>query len=179
MNLFEIITSLERNEDIHLARILILLNEFAENGKAIEGLTKLAKLDFLLRYPVYLEKALQARGRTGKDVGLKNYERTSVESKMVRYKYGPWDFRYRKFINVLIAKGLAYHIIDGKTVNIGLTAKGIELVKSLNAHSDYEDIAKRAKIIRNQFDYGGTYLKDFVYRVFPEIGTLNLRTEIK
>ena len=49
MDLFKIIKSLEANEEVHLARLLILLGTFDERStnKEIEGLTKLAKLDFL------------------------------------------------------------------------------------------------------------------------------------
>ena len=63
MTLFEILADLEDNDDLHLARLLILLGTFVGQNQtgSVEGLTKLAKLDFLLRYPVYLERALEAR----------------------------------------------------------------------------------------------------------------------
>lgn len=179
MSLFEIITELDKNEEIHLARILVLLNQYGSGGRMIEGMTKLAKMDFLLRYPVYLEKAVQAKGKAAKDVKVQEFERSSVESKMVRYKYGPWDFRYRRFINILIGRGLAFYSMDGKTVNIGLTENGIALANNIMVEPTFSDISRRAKIVYNQFDNTGSYLKDFIYRTFPEIGSLEMRSEIE
>lgn len=43
---------------------------------------------------------------------------------MVRYRYGPWDHRYRRFLNVLVARGLMKVRTDGRTVQIDLTAMG-------------------------------------------------------
>jgi hypothetical protein len=179
MTLFEIMSSLDVNEDIHLARILILLRQFNAKNQSVDGMTKLAKLDFLLRYPVYLERAIKSKGRTGKDVDVKDFERISVESKMVRYKYGPWDFRYRRFLNILIAQGLVVYAMDGKTTRIALTDKGDKLAQDLISNVYFADIAKRATLLFNNFNYSGTYLKDFVYKTFPEIVSLNLRTEIE
>jgi hypothetical protein len=97
MNLLEILISLEDNDEIHLARLLLLLRAFAgqKGNKTINGLTKMVKLDFLLRYPVYLERALQARGSSPTRAEVLDHERKSVESAMIRYHYGPWDPRYR------------------------------------------------------------------------------------
>ena len=58
LDLVEIVTALDKDEDVHLARIIVLLKAFARpDAPAIEGITKLAKLDFLLRYPSCLEIA--------------------------------------------------------------------------------------------------------------------------
>lgn len=63
LSLIDIVSSLEENEALHLARLLVLLKAFMKDDQsAIEGITKLAKLDFLLRYPSYFEAALEARG---------------------------------------------------------------------------------------------------------------------
>src|SRR6266480_7920176 len=45
-------------------RLLILIDAFTSSSKSLEGRTKLAKLDFLLRYPAHLERALAVRGST-------------------------------------------------------------------------------------------------------------------
>jgi hypothetical protein len=90
----------------------------------IEGLTKLAKLDFLLRYPVYLERALVARDAPEAAAQVEDYERNSVEAHMVRFRYGPWDHRYRRFLNILVGKGLAAVRVEGRTITIQLTRSG-------------------------------------------------------
>lgn len=64
MDIVQVVADLDQSPELHATRILLLLNAFAEEGQCgvIDGLTKLAKLDFLLRYPVMLERALRAKG---------------------------------------------------------------------------------------------------------------------
>ncbi len=83
MDLMEAMADLELSDDLHEARLLVLLRAFAgETGaEKIEGLTKLAKLDFLLRYPVFLERALKKRGASTRAVELQPHEEMSVESR--------------------------------------------------------------------------------------------------
>ncbi|MFX0136416.1 MAG: hypothetical protein ACFFDN_22430 [Candidatus Hodarchaeota archaeon] len=179
LSLFEILSSLEKNTDIHLGRLLILLNEFTDNGEVhLEGLTKLAKLDFLLRYPLYLEKALLAKNKSTKNLNILDFEKLSIESKMIRYKYGPWDPKYREFINILIGKGLTYFYVEGRTINIGLTEKGVKVADRLLKENINKFIAERSKILKQHFDYSGTYLMNFIYKTFPEITTLGYGKQI-
>src|SRR6266496_5531002 len=44
------------------ARLLILIASLSGPTRSLEGRTKLAKLDFLLRYPTFLRRALAKRG---------------------------------------------------------------------------------------------------------------------
>ncbi len=180
MNLFEILAALESNDDLHLARLLILLYAFGkkDNTGAIEGLTKLAKLDFLLRYPVYLERALAAKEKPTKKVQIADHERESVESSMVRYKYGPWDFRYRRFINILVGMGLVEIEIKGRTIEIKLTDTGLAIATKLANEGAFEDIVRRANILKTHFNTTGTNLMKFIYSTFPEIGSLSLGEKI-
>lgn len=189
MSLFNILADLESDDDLHLARLLILLGAFAGRNKTgtVEGLTKLAKLDFLLRYPVYLERALEARKRARQDATIKpkeeaavqEHERHSVESAMVRFKFGPWDHRYRRFLNLLIAHGLATVSLEGRAYHIGLTAAGYAKAQQLAAMEENKDLASRTRVVKRCFDMGGTSLKDFIYDTFPEIVSLRLGEEIR
>jgi hypothetical protein len=180
MNLLATLTTLEENEDLHLARILILLYAFAgENGQGrVEGLTKLAKLDFLLRYPEYLEKALLVKNASTKKLIIKEHERKSIESTMVRYRYGPWDFRYRKFLNILVAKGLAKVEVEGKTILIGLSSTGLQVANKLANNYAFQDILPRTQLLKTNFDVKATTLMRFIYDTFPEISSLRLGEEI-
>jgi len=131
MNLLTILSNLEDNDNLHLGRILVLLSAFSgqDGGEKIEGLTKLAKLDFLLRYPEYLERALVAKHASTKKLIISNHERGTIESSMIRYRFGPWDFRYRRFLNILAAKDLIKIETAGKTISISITYSGLGLVK--------------------------------------------------
>ena len=97
------IIKLDESYDFHLARLLILMNEMSkkEYGEIIQGITKLVKLDFLLRYPNVLEQALKRKGKSTNSIKVKPHEIDSVESKMIRYKFGPWDNRYWEFLRIL------------------------------------------------------------------------------
>lgn len=181
MNVFEILTSLERDDDLHLARLMILLRVFGgKKGVTVKGLTKLAKLDFLLSYPTYLERALEAKGFLEElpRVKLREDEMRSVESRMVRFRYGPWDFRYRRFINILVAKGLAYVEVEGRSINPGLTQDGVNLAAELAKLPEYQDLKSRSKLLKKYFNMRGTQLKDFIYETFPEISSMSLGEEI-
>lgn len=180
MDLVQTIADLDHASDLHAARLLVLLDAFAdgENGGAVEGLTKLAKLDFLLRYPVLLERALAAKGRSTKEVQLEDYERHSVESEMVRYRFGPWDHRYREFLNILIGKGLATISIEGRKVVIAATESGRSRAKALIADELFEQYARRAKLLKRHFNLTATNLVKFIYETFPEILTLRSNAPI-
>ena len=179
MSLLATLSMLEEDDDVHLGRLLVLLGTFAgrDGSHAVEGLTKLAKLDFLLRYPVYLERALERRA-PGEHSDVADHERQSVESRMIRYRYGPWDHRYRRFVNLLVGKGLTRIAVVGRTVNIHLTSTGATAAAQLIAHPTFADQAQRARVLKRHFDLSGSTLKNFVYATFPEIVTLRLGEEI-
>lgn len=180
IDLVHAIADLDQYSPLHEARLLFLLNAFSRdpNGGAIEGLTKLAKLDFLFRYPSLLERALEAKHKSIKDVNLQDYEKYSVETKMVRYRFGPWDHRYREFLNILVAKGLASINIEGKTVVISITKRGQKLVEELSSDYIFEPYVKRASILKRHFDLKGTNLMNFIYHTFPEIISLQANSPI-
>lgn len=180
MDLVEIIAELDIQPDLHAARLLLLIAAFsdAEQIRAVEGLTKLAKLDFLLRYPVMLERALIARGRSTRDVQLADHERLSVESQMVRYRFGPWDHRYREFLNILVGKGLVTVSVEGRKVVIALTQSGRTVASELGASPQFVDYARRSSILRSHFDIQATNLMRFIYDTFPEVVSLRPNARI-
>jgi hypothetical protein len=180
MDLVRAVTDLDQSTDLHLARILILLNAFEQgsSGGPIEGLTKLAKLDFLLRYPVMLQKALEVRGRSTGDVRLESHELYSVESQMVRYRFGPWDHRYREFLNVLVGKGLATVSVEGRKVVISITQKGTALAEELSSTEPFELHASRSRALKRHLDLSATSLMNFIYETFPEVISLRSNTPI-
>ena len=140
------------------------------SGKTIQGITKLAKLDFLLRYPNCLERLLKALNKSTAKANIKDYEKTTIESKMVRFRYGPWDERYRRWIGLLVAKGLALTYHRGRTVHIGLTEAGRNILGKYNSIEEFDDLSIRSEeIFKAVGALPGTRLKDLIYDVFPEI----------
>jgi hypothetical protein len=171
----EIVNWLEGDDSLHLGRILVLIDVFAgrRGDQPIDGITKLAKLDFLLRYPSYLERALAARGLPDAAAQVEEFERTSVEARMVRYKFGPWDYRYRRFLNVLVGKGLV-EVKDGRPVVIRLTPRGREAADELLARDEYASVRHRASLLKQHLNLNARSLMDFIYKTFPELASLRL-----
>lgn len=180
MDIVQTVADIDQSTYLHTMRLLILLDAFSEdgNGGAIEGLTKLAKLDFLLRYPLMLERALDAKGRSLKEVKLEDHERFNVESEMVRYRFGPWDHRYREFLNILVAKDLASVSIEGKTVVIMVTETGRSCVNQVSSDSIFSPYFNRAKLLKTNFNMTVTHLMNFIYKTFPEIISLQSNSRI-
>jgi len=173
MRLIKAISEADAVDEFHLARILFILDEASKRKKkngCVDGITKLAKLDFLLRYPNCLERALTVVKGNLEAADIKDYERTTIESKMIRFRYGPWDPRYRTWIALLYSKDLANTFIDGRTVHIGITVKGKKIVTELYHREAFNDIKERSGLLYKKFgSYSSTKIKNFIYEVFPEI----------
>lgn len=166
---------IEHSDDFHLARLIILLN--ATKGKTgdkpIQGIMKLAKLDFLLRYPNCLARALQYLGRERDQESISVQESHTIEARMIRFRFGPWDKRYRRWIGLLTSRGLVEAFLEGRTVQVKLTQLGQDVANKLIIKPEFEALAKRSRIINTAVgNYSATNLKQFVYDVFPEIISL-------
>lgn len=157
--------------DVHLARILILISLLSgDKHKIIKGITKLVKLDFLLRYPTALEHALEHIQSSSGNLLIKPHERNSVESKMVRFRYGPWDYRYYEYLAILESQGLVMACANNKTVEISITDKGVDVANKLLPFKELRDFESRGKIIDSQFgSLSATRLKEMMYEIVPEL----------
>ena len=154
LRLVKAVAETENMDDFHLGRLLVLLRSSdlrrgtsETKAKAVEGITKLAKLDFLLRYPTCLEKALRYQTRDPALAEVVPRERTSIESKMIRFRYGPWDARYRRWLGLLVARGLLRVRLEGHTVQIGLTDAGRTLADQFRENELYADQTRRSDVI--------------------------------
>jgi len=93
---------------------------------------------------------------------------------MVRYRFGPWDHRYRDILNVLAAKDLISLSIEGRTIVISLTDEGHRVSEALIQEPLFEATARRARSLKRNVDLSATNLMKFIYDTFPEI--VSLRT---
>jgi|SRR5450830_41518 len=181
---FELVRALaatELSDDFHIARLLLLLEAGSgrDGKKSMDGFTKLAKLDFLLRYPNCLERALIAEGKAVDKAKIQDFERTTIESKMIRFRYGPWDHRYRRWISLMAARGLVHVGVIKKTVKIWLTEEGHQVADAVAGTEAYQLTAERAELINVRFgSKSGGALKDFVYETFPELTNMKWGEEI-
>lgn len=163
--------------DFHAARLLVLLRRCSEEGR-VEGRTKLAKLDFFVRYPAFLQRARDAIASPGTRAWVA--EGAEVEAPMIRYRYGPWDTRYRQYLAFLEARKLV-RVTVTKPERVILTAAGRKAADELSRRASFRAIAERCDaMVGNLADMTGTELKELIYELFPsEVGDLPLRAVIQ
>lgn len=176
MNRFK---SSSENLAYHVARLLILIGYCGkpqsdpEKLPAITGRTLLAKLDFFMRYPSYLRRASIELGKpcTESDLGIsKPEDLKTVESRMVRYLYGPWDSIYYVVLAYMVGKGLIEPPLASKIDIFRLTDRGMSVLRNIDADPVFSDLVRRAIAIYKLFNtFTGSRLKDFIYQKFPEV----------
>lgn len=160
--------------EFHAARLLLLLRICGKNN-SINGLTKLAKLDFFVRYPKFFTIACEEL-----NVEINPIEE-SVESHMIRFHYGPWDQRYYHVLAYLESKNLINVGLKGKTFRIDLTESGKEAANQLNMESTFENLAAHMEQVNLVLgSKRGTELKNLVYQLFDvEVAQLSLEEIIR
>jgi len=149
--------------EFHAARLLLLFKVCGISGR-IDGLTKMAKLDFFVRYPHFFEE-MRAH------LEEKPVEPTNrpIESSMVRFHYGPWDRRYYHVLSYLEAKGLLTVERDGAMYVFKLTDAGKEIAKRAEKSLPYASLVQQMKQVKAVLGgKSGSKLKDMVYEVFDE-----------
>lgn len=153
-------------------RLLLLIHGFSGDGGALEGRTKLAKLDFLLRYPAYFARALAVRRQTkatARAITDAEAEGQTIEGRMVRYRYGPWDPAYFALLGRLIGKGLVDPTPVLRGIGYRTTDHGRALANRLATEPAWAPVAARVELLHKHFDMTGHGLKDFIYENFPEV----------
>lgn len=155
------------------ARVLLLIDGFSRTRsgrpRTLEGRVKLAKLDFLLRYPNYLRRVLAVHAPEA-DLDVVESDEAPLEARMIRYRYGPWDPSYYAILGSLIGRGLVEtHPLSGRRgFGYRTSAIGNELASELAGDGAFESMTKRVELLRNHLDKSGSTLKDYLYEL-PEI----------
>jgi len=154
--------------EFHAARLLLLLSVCGMAGRRIDGLTKMAKLDFFARYPDFFEAARAAISPTVTANASDRTERDeAVESAMVRHHYGPWDKRYYHVLAQLEAKGLITVTKEINFYRIALTDLGRECAKTLASRPSFAPLVERMREVKKTFGAkNGTFLKNLIYDLF-------------
>lgn len=158
--------------EFHAARLLLLLSVCGISGR-IDGLTKLAKLDFFTRYPDFFDvaRAASARGNAESEV-KQSVSEEAVESAMVRHHYGPWDKRYYHVLAHLEAKRLITVTKEGKSFRIELAGLGHARANDLASKPSFAPLIARMREVKKTFGpKSGAFLKNLIYRLFDaEVG---------
>jgi hypothetical protein len=157
--------------EFHAGRLLLLLR-ICGTANRITGLTKLAKLDFFVRYPKFFERVV---GRATVD------DEGSVESVMTRHHYGPWDQRYYHVLAFLEGSGLITVGPEGRAIKLELTSEGAALADRLKINDAFVNLTDQMRLVKKEFgSKTGSALKKLIYQTFArEVGRKELGEEIK
>jgi len=153
--------------EFHAARLLLLIRLCGAKPQGgglprIDGLTKMAKLDFFVRYPQFFDQ-IAARPRKEQST-LPN-----VESSMVRHHYGPWDKRYYHVLAYLESKRLISVERSGSSFVFSLTAQGQEAAEALSKKGAFDGLVRQMKAVKKVFgSKTGSKLKKLIYEAFQE-----------
>jgi hypothetical protein len=148
--------------EFHAARLLLLLKLCGTTGR-IDSLTKMAKLDFFVRYPQFFAEACKALGEP-----FKSYPSIS-ESSMVRYHYGPWDQRYYHILAYLESRGLLDIRKERKNFVLILTSLGNQIAVCLEKESAYRRLVEQMHSVKKVLGQkSGTRLKGLIYEIFDK-----------
>jgi hypothetical protein len=156
------------------ARLLLLIDAFSRkaNGapRHLEGRVKLAKLDFLLRYPRYLRRVLLAHGASPNQVDAIDPDEAPLDARMMRYRYGPWDPSYYAVLGSLIGRGLVEVTPLASSGGFGYRTSqiGAALAADLRTDESFSRLDDRLRLLRRHLDKSGTTLKKYLYEL-PEI----------
>jgi len=149
------------------ARLLLLIDAFTQSRGSLDGRTKLAKLDFFLRYPPYFKRAMAIR--RPKATVPNGLDDDTIESRMVRYRYGPWDPAYYSLLGSLIGRGLIVPILGSNGMGYRTSEAGAELAQRLANTDAWYQTAEVTNLLVKHFDLTGNSLKKFIYDHFPEV----------
>lgn len=166
--------------EFHAARLLLLFELCGVAGR-IDGLTKMAKLDFFVRYPEFYALARGIATSGPNAPAFRSADSHTVESVMIRHHYGPWDKRYYQVLAHLESRGLITVGTKGKQYRIALTPLGRDKAQALASEMCFIELADRMRDVKKVFGTkSGSALKNLVYELFDEeVGQLPLGKEIR
>lgn len=165
------------------ARVLLLIDQFSRTARGrerfLEGRVKLAKLDFLIRYPRHFSRVIEACGATATDLASLDKTDFPLDARMMRYRYGPWDPSYYAILGSLIGRGLV--VVSPLAGRSGFgyrtSSLGEQVSNELRLDESFEQTVQRLRLARKYLDKSGTTLKNYLYEL-PEIADANWHEEL-
>jgi hypothetical protein len=163
--------------------VLLLIDRFSRKGKDsvrhLEGRVKLAKLDFLLRYPRHLRRVLLAHGAQPDQIAAIDPDEAPLDARMMRYRYGPWDPSYYAVLGSLIGRGfVAVAPLAGSTgFGYRTTDVGARVASDLLSDESFAGLNDRLVLLRRYLDKPGSTLMKYLYEL-PEIADANWQEDL-
>src|SRR5687767_7785179 len=148
--------------EFHAARLLLVFLVCGTAGR-IDSLTKLAKLDFFVRYPDFFAELCRNLGLPVED------PTASTESAMVRHHYGPWDARYYQVLGYLEGRGLIETRLKGNAFDLRLTSAGHSAATTLKKDAAFARLCDHMRRVKKVLGRkSGTAIKNLIYQTFEK-----------
>lgn len=163
------------------SRLLILIDEVGASVehpsrvRALQGTLRLAKLDFLLRYPEYLYAAIKIVSPS-----TEKYWRDVQAEPMSKYKMGPFEREYYNVFGMLDSRGFTETVRSGGLLDrertFFLTRSGRQFIeRELGPDPKWREHQDVARVVRQFFgNWSGADLRNFLYEHFPRITATGL-----
>lgn len=173
----EVLSAMVDDLAYHQGRVLLLVRAVAEepgNAGKLDGLTKLAKLDFLVRYPALAPVILDELEESDPDLHIDAADLrdpTAVADPMTRYKYGPWDDKYYPVVGALVSRGLLKYA-RGRQGSVALapTAAGRALADDLSTDASWQTVNDQCRAVaRAAAGLTGNALKVRIYERLADL----------
>ena len=174
-------TQLRNELEYQQLRVLLLICDVSSLPGAtgsVDSLTKLAKLDFIARYPDTADTISAALD------GTHLLESPTVEAKlerpMIRHRFGPWDDTYYPVVGALVGRGLIrYRRGPRNSVVMQPTPAGKKLAEKVSASDNWGVVAAMYSEVARRFgNRSGNQLKDAIYAALPNAMDVAHRTEL-
>ncbi|WP_224763395.1 hypothetical protein [Salinibacterium sp. ZJ70] len=171
------LSALREDLAYHQTRVLLLVAAVSStdgHARKLDGLTKLAKLDFLTRYPGLASVVLPSLASMQDRLHLSESEilkPTDVADPMIRYKYGPWDDRYYPIIGSLVGRNLVRYV-RGRQGSVALapTPAGKKLASEMATLPQWRAVQSRCEAVAAaSAGLTGNALKELIYRRLAEL----------
>jgi hypothetical protein len=93
-----------------------------------------------------------------------------MDSRMIRYRYGPWDPSYYAVLGSLIGRGLvqAGPLSSSSGFGYRTSEAGARLAGDLLSDESFSNLDARLRLARRYLDKSGNTLKGYLYEI-PEI----------
>ncbi|MFY7068457.1 hypothetical protein ACOQFV_21565 [Nocardiopsis changdeensis] len=108
----------------------------------------MAKLDFLVRYPLFASQVLDELDPTDPRLHREEADVRAVEAPMHRHRYGPWDERYYTVVGALLGRTLLLRGSEGRArMTLRPSAHGIEVARAAAVTPAWAAISDRCRAV--------------------------------
>lgn len=152
--------------EVPAVRTLIALQHWpTRSARARPNLHQLAVMDFLLRFPVALERVFALRERElPADARSTLSERDAPENQQLESQLALWPSRHRLVAAGLIGRGLARSQPAVAGSGLALTASGAQVVATLGARPEWIRVDARSRALGSKLAQGAVTLPGLAHR---------------